>query len=97
MTQPTVHGPGFSTYVRSVRIALEEKGVPYQLNEFNFFEGMPAEQLQRHPFGKVPAFEHDDFMLYETFAICRYIDEAFDGPRLQPEDLRLHATRVCMS
>jgi len=91
MAKPIVHGPGFSTYVRTVRLTLEEKGVGYDLNEFNFFDGMPAEQLERHPFGKVPAFEHDGFTLYETFPICRYIDEAFDGPNLQPADVRLRA------
>ena len=47
-------------------------------------EGMPKEQLSRQPFNKVPAFEHDGNMLYETAAIERYVDEAFDGPSLQP-------------
>jgi glutathione S-transferase len=41
MSNPTLHGPGFSTYVRSVRITLAEKGVVYDLNEFNFLEGWP--------------------------------------------------------
>jgi glutathione S-transferase len=91
MAKPIVHGPGFSTYVRTVRLTLEEKGVEYGLNEFNFFDGMPAEQLDRHPFGKVPAFEHDGFVLYETFPICRYIDEVFDGQSLQPADVQLRA------
>jgi glutathione S-transferase len=52
---------------------------------------MPEEHLKRHPFGKVPAFEHDGFMLYETAAIIRYVDEAFDGPALQPADVRARA------
>jgi glutathione S-transferase len=43
--------------------------------------------LARHPFGKVPAFEHDGFALYETQAIMRYIDERFPGTALQPEDV----------
>ena len=91
MGNPIVHGPGFSTYVRTVRMALQEKGVQYEHNEFNFLEGMPQEQLDRHPFGKVPGFEHDGFQLYETFAICRYVDEAFAGPALQPTDVRSRA------
>ena len=91
MAAPIVHGPGFSTYVRTTRLALEEKGVGYQLHEFNFLGGMPQEHLARHPFGKVPSFEHDGFALYETGAITRYIDEAFSGPKLQPDDVRLRA------
>ena len=56
--KPTLHGPGFSTYVRSCRIALAEKGVDYTLNEFNFLEGWPDGYEKLHPFMKVPAFEH---------------------------------------
>ena len=39
MANPTVHGPNFSTYVRTVRLALEEKGQAYDLNEVNIFSG----------------------------------------------------------
>lgn len=53
--------------------------------------GPPAEHLVRHPFGKIPAFEHDGVHLYEAAAIARYIDEAFPGPSLQPADPRVRA------
>ena len=87
MTKPTLYGPGYSTYTRAARLAMEEKGVDYDLVEVDFIGGgMPEEQLARQPFGKVPAFEHDGLMLYETPAIIRYIDEAFEGPSLQPSD-----------
>ena len=86
MSKPTVYGPAYSTYTRSVRLALEEKGVDYDLVEVDFLQGpMPAEQVERHPFAKVPAFKHNSFELYEVTAIERYIDEEFDGPSLQPE------------
>ena len=89
MGNPVLYGPGYSTYARSARLALEEKGVPYTRNEVTTLpqflaEGMPKEQLTRHPFNRVPAFEHNGNMLYETAAIERYVDEAFDGPSLQP-------------
>jgi len=86
MSKPILYGPTYSTYARSARLALEEKGVDYDLVEIDFIGGgMPEEQLKRDPFAKVPAFEHDGFSLYETCAIERYVDEAFDGPALQPE------------
>ena len=47
--------------------------------------------LSRHPFGRIPAFEHDGWMLYETQAIMRYVDAVVPGPRLQPEDSRAAA------
>jgi glutathione S-transferase len=47
--------------------------------------------LSRHPFGRIPAFEHDGWMLYETQAIMRYVDAVAPGPRLQPEEPRAAA------
>lgn len=88
MSRPILFGAGYSVYVRAVRLALAEKGVPYDLVEVDIFAegGPPADYLQRHPFGRIPAFEHDGFRLYESGAINRYVDEAFPGPALQPED-----------
>jgi glutathione S-transferase len=92
MAKPTLYGPAYSTYTRAARLAMEEKGVDYDLVEVDFIGGgMPDEHLARHPFGKVPAFEHDGLMLYETASILRYIDEAFDGPSLQPADAAARA------
>ncbi len=65
MADPVIYGPGFSTYVRSARLALEEKGAPYRLEEINILEDAhkTPEHRARHPFVKVPAFEHDGFEL----------------------------------
>lgn len=52
---------------------------------------MPPEHLARHPFGRIPVLSHSGFLLYETGAICRYVDEAFDGPSLQPSSTRARA------
>ena len=93
MSDPIVYGPNYSTYARSARLALEEKGVPYRLEEVGLIQGettRPA-HLKRHPFARVPAFEHDGFPLYETAAIERYVDETFPGPKLQPEDPKRRA------
>jgi len=88
MAKPVIYGPAYSTYARTCRLALEEKGTDYDLVEVDIFSGANTapEHLARHPFGKVPAFEHDGLALYETDAIIRYIDEAFAGSDLQPAD-----------
>jgi glutathione S-transferase len=91
VTAPIVFGAAYSVYVRTVRLTLEEKGVGYRLDEIDVFApgGPPRGYVeQRHPFGRIPAFEHDGFRLYETGAITRYVDAAFAGPRLQPADPR---------
>lgn len=79
-------GADYSVYVRSVRLALEEKRLDYTLSPIDVFapEGVCEDYLSLNPFGKIPTFRHGDFVLFETGAILRYLDEAFDGPRLQP-------------
>ncbi|MHA7777801.1 glutathione S-transferase family protein [Roseibium sp. M-1] len=86
-------GADYSVYVRSARLALAEKGVPYRLVPIDVFApgGPPSHYFAVQPFGKIPALKHDGFTLYETAAILRYIDEAFDGPDLQPEVPRARA------
>lgn len=86
----TLHGAAYSVYVRIVRLALAEKGVACEHREVDIFAagGPSPDHLARHPFGKIPTFEHDGFALYETAAICRYIEEVFDGPALLPADPR---------
>jgi glutathione S-transferase len=53
--------------------------------------GPPPSYRERHPFGRIPAFEHDGFRLYESGAIARYVDEAFAGPALQPREPKARA------
>lgn len=87
-----LHGFRFSVYARVARLALHEKGVGYAWREVNPFAlPVPPEYLALHPFGRVPTLIHDGFALYETGAISRYVDEAFDGPALQPSDPRRRA------
>ena len=93
MTEPIVFGAAYSVFVRAVRLALAEKGVAYRLEEVDIFApgGPPPGYLERHPFARIPAFEHDGFRLYETNAISLYVEEAFDGPPLMPGDVKARA------
>lgn len=80
-----LHGYQYSVYVRIARMALAEKGVVYERVEVNpFAADVPAAYLAMHPFHRVPVLVHDEFVLYETGAITRYVDETFSGPQLQP-------------
>lgn len=87
-TEVTIYGPAFSTYVRSARMACVEKGLPYELQPVEF---RSEEHYSLHPFGKVPAFRHGDFTIWETAAIGTYIDRAFDGPPLRPKGAKEEA------
>ena len=72
-----------SNFVRSVRMVAEEKGVPYELVP----ERPHSDTVKGlNPTGKIPALRHDGLELCESLAIARYIEEAFDGARMIPED-----------
>lgn len=90
MDRVTLFGAAYSVYVRIVRLVLTETGVPYELVEIDIFakDGVPTDYLQRHPFGRIPAFEHDGFRLFETDAIVAYIVDRFGGDGLLPADAK---------
>ena len=81
-------GLRISVYTRIARLALEEKKVDYRLSEVDIFaeDGPPSSYLAYHPFGTIPCLRADDFVLYETGAITRYVDETYNGPSLQPDN-----------
>jgi len=84
----TVYGDPRSSYVRTVRMALAEKGIAYTHDPV----APHTEQiLAICPFGRVPGFRDGDLTLYETTAIVRYIDECFDGPSLLAGNARSRA------
>jgi glutathione S-transferase len=88
VSEPVLYGLARSVYTRIARLALEEKRVRYTFEEVEIFAaaGVPTQHYARHPFGRIPVLDHQGFMLYETAAITRYVDEAFSGPRLQPQE-----------
>jgi glutathione S-transferase len=88
VTEPSLFGASCGVYVRIVRLALAEKGVAYRLIERESPACDRATDHAPHALGRLPAFEHDGFLLHETGAITRYVDEGFDGPALQPSSPR---------
>ena len=81
--QVTVCGFKESIYTQVVMMALAAKGVAFELKRDNPFE---AEASGPHPFARVPVLQHGDFVVYETAAITRYVDRAFEGTSLVPSD-----------
>lgn len=86
MSTIVLHGVPGSPYLRKPILACEEKGVAWELRAMGMGENKSPAYLAKHPFGRIPFMEHGDFQLYEAQAILRYIDAAFDGPRLTPAD-----------
>jgi len=65
--RPVVYGADYSVYVRIAKLVLEEKGVGYDLVAIDAFaaDGPGEDYLRRHPFGRIPALEHDGFRRVE--------------------------------
>ncbi len=82
----TLYGFDASTYVRTVRMLLNEKGAKYDQVPVNVLAGEPRqpEHLKRHPFGKVPVVDVDGIRIIETSAIARYLNETLPGKSLIP-------------
>jgi len=80
-----------SPYVFSVFVALEEKGLPYEVRLLTLAEGETRGQdyAIRSITGRVPALQHGEFWLSESSAIDEYLEDVFPGPRwprLYPSD-----------
>ncbi len=92
-----LYGSSNSTFFRTARLACEGKGASYDVMPVgeNTFPGLKKpEHLARHPYGRIPAMRHGDVELFESTAICAYVNGAFDGPSLVPGDPVEHARMV---
>jgi glutathione S-transferase len=87
-----VYGHPMSTCVRKVLATLAEHGAPHEFVLVDLMTGThkQPEHLARQPFGQVPVIEDGDFRLYESRAICKYLDEKHGG-KLVPKDLKAKA------
>jgi glutathione S-transferase len=87
MSKITLWGFNGSTYVRTIKMLLAEKGVSeIEQVPLNVLAGDPhsPEHLARHPFGKVPVVAHDGMTILETSAIARYLNDVLPGKSLVP-------------
>ena len=87
MSDMTLWGFDGSTYVRTVKMVLAEKGVTdFKQVPLNVLAGDPKtpEHRERHPFGKVPVLDHDGMRILETTAIARYLNDVLPGKSLIP-------------
>lgn len=77
-----------STYSRIVQTVAEEASITWKITAT---PAGSAENKRRHPFQKVPTVEIDGLSLFESVAICQYIDNAHNGGHLQPREFAARA------
>jgi glutathione S-transferase len=90
----TLHYLSGSPYAWRVWMALEHKGIPYQLKTLSFDAGdfQKPEFAALNPRRRVPVIEDDGFALYESAAIVEYLEDKWrDRSSLFSPDVRQRA------
>ena len=72
-------------FVQRAVIILREKNVAHDVTYIDL-SNKPAWFLEKSPRGKVPILIVDDAVLFESQAICEYLDETQGPTRLTPSD-----------
>jgi RNA polymerase-associated protein len=70
-------------YSHRVRIALAEKGVSYDLEEYTQ-DNAPAELGDLNPYHSFPTLLDRDLVLYDSQVMLEYLDERYPHPPLLP-------------
>jgi glutathione S-transferase len=76
-----------------VRWALEEAGLPYRTRLLEQGDQDKSDYRSLQPFGQVPIFEQDGFVLFETGAIVLHIGEKCDSLLPREPAARARATQ----
>ena len=74
-----------SNYHNKVRIALLEKGVPFE-EDASVHGSQKPEYLAKSPMGKVPYLDVDGQLLRESEVILEYLEDAYPQKPLLPKD-----------
>ncbi|MHC8353639.1 glutathione S-transferase family protein [Pseudomonas sp. RT4P38] len=79
-----LYGFSVSNYYNMVKLALLEKGLPFE--EVLFYPGPSAEALAISPRGKVPVLGVEQGFVNETSVILEYLEQSQKGTPLLPSD-----------
>jgi glutathione S-transferase len=74
-----------SNYFNKVRIAMLEKGVPFEIDP-TCRPSQSEDFLARTPMGKIPFLEIDGAQLSESQVICEWLEDAYPQKPLYPRD-----------
>jgi glutathione S-transferase len=81
-----VHGASASPFVRKVRVALREKGIPYELNPILPFN-VSDEYKRMSPLGKIPCYTPKEGVnIPDSSVIVAYLERTNKNNALYPEN-----------
>jgi glutathione S-transferase len=82
----------YSSWSLRPYLALVQTGLPFEDSTIWLRrDDTSAEILKRNPAGRVPVLDHDGLMIWESLAICEYLNELAPTAKLWPSDRILRA------
>jgi glutathione S-transferase/RNA polymerase-associated protein len=87
----TLYDDVFSPYARKVRIALYEKGLPFERVRALHGDCNRRDFGHVNPRAEVPALVDGHFSLYDSTIICEYLEDRYPEPALYPRDPQARA------
>jgi glutathione S-transferase len=86
MTEPVqIVGSYISPYVRKVLVALDRKGIPFEIDPIVPFFG-DERFAALSPLRRVPVYRDDRVTLCDSTVICEYLEDRHPEPALAPRD-----------
>jgi glutathione S-transferase len=96
---PLIHCFSGSPFVWRALIALEEKGIEYEARWISRMSGehRSPEMLAMNPRGRLPVLEYGDVALYESLAICLFLELEYPEPPLIPRSTAERARTLALA
>lgn len=82
---PKLYTAQVCPFAHRARLALALKEVPHEREEIDL-QSMPDWYRKLSPNESVPLLIHEDRKIWESLVVAEYVDEAFEGPALKPQD-----------
>jgi glutathione S-transferase len=88
-----LYGSSASPFVRKTLAFAAEKGIELELQPAGMGAG-PPEFKDASPFGKMPGFKDNDFLISDSTAIITYLEAIKPEPNLIPVEARARARTI---
>ncbi|XP_033276968.1 glutathione S-transferase omega-1 isoform X2 [Orcinus orca] len=81
-----VYSMRFCPFAKRTLLVLKAKGIGHEVININL-KNKPEWFFKKNPFGLVPVLENSQGqVIYESAITCEYLDEAYPGKKLLPDD-----------
>lgn len=75
----------YCPYAQRAHLVLAAKKVKHDVVWVNL-KNKPSWLFEKNPLGKVPILEQNGKLMFESLAVCDYLDEMYPNPPLHPSD-----------